>query len=449
MKPVIKLPHIKTELPGPKAREIVEKDARYVSPSYTRPYPLVIRRGFGAIIEDVDGNYFLDFNAGVAVCNTGHAHPKVVEAIARQAAEFIHLASADYYYPHLVQLAEKLQQVTPGDFPKRVHFGNSGAEAIEGALKVARYATRRDKFIAFYGGFHGRTLGALSLTCSKTTQRRGFGRQLLDVTHVPYPNPLRYPYKTDGEDVGQSCIRFIEEVVFKTAVPPEEVAAIVVEPIQGEGGYIVPPRSFFEGLNRLRQTYGILIIADEVQSGMGRTGRMWACDHFDFVPDIMAIAKGIASGLPLGVTVARADVMSWPAGAHASTFGGNPVAIAAALATFELLENGLIENARVMGERLKRGLQQVAERHADCIAEVRGLGLMIGVEIVRDRQTLAPDVELRDRIIQECFRRGLVLLGCGETAIRFSPPLVIEAEQVDFAVQAFEDALTSAKAALR
>jgi len=442
----IKLPEIKTELPGPKAKEIVAGDARYVSPSYTRAYPLVIKRGFGAMIEDLDGNIFLDFNAGVAVCATGHSHPKVVEAISKQAAEFIHLAACDYYYPQLVQLGEKLERVTPGTFPKRTHFGNSGAEAVEGALKVARYATRRDKFIAFYGGFHGRTLGALSLTCSKAAQRRGFGRQVLDVTHIPYPNPLRWPYCAKGEDAGVECIRFLEEVVFKTSVPPEEVAAIVLEPVQGEGGYIVPPRSFFEGLHRIREKYGILLVADEVQSGMGRTGKMWACEHFDFVPDIITSAKGIASGLPLGVTVARADLMSWHEGAHASTFGGNPVAIAASLATFELLENGLLENCRAMGERLMGGLKQIAAKYTECIAEVRGLGLMIGVEIVKNRETLEPNVELRNRIVSECFQRGLILLGCGESSIRFSPPLVIDSEQVDCALSIFDEAIAHSKA---
>lgn len=447
MDQTIMLPKIITDLPGPRAREIVERDARVVSPSYTRSYPLVIQRGSGAIIEDVDGNLFLDFNAGVAVCATGHAHPRVVEAITRQAREFIHLASADYYYPHLVELAEKLQQVTPGDFPKRVHFGNSGAEAIECALKVARYATRREKFIAFYGAFHGRTLGALSLTASKAAQRRGFGRQALDVTHIPYPNPLRWPYKGKSEDVGVECIRFLEDVVFKTSVPPDEVAAIVVEPIQGEGGYIVPPRSFFEELDRLRHKYGLLVIVDEVQSGMGRTGKLWACEHFDFVPDILTAAKGIASGLPLSATVARADLMNWHAGAHASTFGGNPVAIAASLATFELLEGGLLDNCRVMGQRLLEGLRRIAERHSDCIAEVRGLGLMIGVEFVTDPETLDPDPDLRDRIVWECFRQGLVVLGCGESTVRFSPPLVVTAEQVDFALAAFEQAITRCRTA--
>lgn len=447
MEQTIMLPKIITDLPGPRAREIVERDARVVSPSYTRSYPLVIQRGYGAMIEDVDGNLFLDFNAGVAVCATGHAHPRVVEAITRQAREFIHLASADYYYPHLVELAEKLQQVTPGDFPKRVHFGNSGAEAIECALKVARYATRREKFIAFYGAFHGRTLGALSLTASKAAQRRGFGRQPLDVTHIPYPNPLRWPYRGKSEDVGVECLRFLEDVVFKTSVPPDEVAAIVVEPIQGEGGYIVPPRSFFEGLDRLRHKYGFLVIVDEVQSGMGRTGRLWACEHFDFVPDILTAAKGIASGLPLSATVARVDLMNWHAGAHASTFGGNPVAIAASLATFELLEGGLLDNCRVMGQRLLDGLKDIAERHRDCIAEVRGLGLMIGVEFVTDPETLDPHPDLRDRIVWECFRRGLVVLGCGESTVRFSPPLVITAEQVDFALATFEQAVTRCRTA--
>jgi 4-aminobutyrate aminotransferase len=447
MQTTIKLPKIRTDLPGPKAAAIVEKDHRYVSPSYTRPYPLVIKRGEGAIIEDVDGNYFLDFNAGVAVCTTGHSHPKIVETISKQAGEFIHLAAADYYYPQLAELAEKLEQSTPGNFPKRTHFGNSGAEAVECALKVARYATKRDKFIAFYGAFHGRTIGALSLTCSKPTQRRGFGRAALDVTHIPFPNPLRWPYRSKDEDCGVEAIRFLEDVVFKSTCPPDEVAAIVLEPVQGEGGYVVPPRSLFAELNRIREKYGILIIADEVQSGMGRTGKMWACDHFDFVPDIITVAKGIASGLPLSATVARADLMNWHAGAHASTFGGNPVAIAASLTTFELLETGLLEHGRAMGDRLMNGLKQVAEKHSDCIAEVRGLGLMIGVELVKNRATLEPAPQLKERVVKESFNRGLVLLGCGDSAIRFSPPLIVDGEQVDCAVQIFDEVIAASKAA--
>lgn len=439
-----KLPFIRTALPGPAARAILERDSRIISPSYTRPFPLVIKRGFGAVIEDVDQNYFLDFNAGVAVCATGHSHPRVVQAIAEQAAQFLHLSAADYYYELLPALGEKLQRLTPGDFPKRVHFGNSGAEAVETALKAARYATKRDKFIAFYGAFHGRTLGALSLTASKAVQRRGFGRQLLDVVHIPYAYCLRCTYRQRVETCQTECLKVIEDVLFQTSVPPEEVAAIIVEPVQGEGGYIVPPKKFFDQLDYIRQKYGVLIIADEVQSGMGRTGRFFACEHFDFVPDIVTIAKGIASGLPLSATVARADLMQWHEGAHASTFGGNPVALAAAMATIELLEQGLLENCRVMGQRLIEGLKIIGDQYSERIAEVRGLGLMVGVEVVKNGKTLEPDRALRDRIVMECFKRGLVVLGCGHSTIRFSPPLVVDAEQVDCALNIFRDAMSAA-----
>jgi len=444
MNPSTKFPHIKTALPGPQAKAILDRDAHTISPSYTRPFPLVIKRGFGAMIEDVDENYFLDFNAGVAVCATGHSHPCVVQAIAEQAAQFLHLSAADYYYELLPALGEKLQRLTPGDFPKRVHFGNSGAEAVETALKVARYATRRDKFIAFHGAFHGRTLGALSLTASKATQRRGFGRQLLDVTHIPYAYCLRCAYGQQVEACRVECLKVIEDVLFQTSVPPEEVAAIVVEPVQGEGGYIVPPKKFFDELDHIRQKYGVLIIADEVQSGMGRTGRYFACEHFGFVPDIVTVAKGIASGLPLSATVARAGLMQWHEGAHASTFGGNPVSLAAAMATIDLLEKELLENCQAMGQRLIQGLKAIRDKYPERIADVRGLGLMIGVEFVKNRKTLEPDRALRDRIVMEGFKRGLVVIGCGHSTIRFSPPLVIDAEQVDYALNIFRDTMAVA-----
>ncbi len=444
MSATIRFPEIRTELPGPNAKRILEGDRQYVSPSYTRSFPLVIERGWGAMIEDVDGNVFLDCNAGVAVCATGHAHPKVVDAISRQASQFIHFAAADYYYPQLVQLGEKLQAATPGKHEKRVHFGNSGAEAVEAAVKIAKYATRREKFIGFYGAFHGRTLGALSFTASKAAQRRGFGRQLLDVTHIPYAHCKRCAYGQQVETCHVECLSVIEDVLFKTTVPPEEVAAIVVEPVLGEGGYIVPPRKFFDQLNYLRDKYGILIIADEVQSGMGRTGRMFACEHFDFVPDIITIAKGIASGLPLSATVARSELMSWHAGAHASTFGGNPVAIAASLATFELLETGLLKNCQLMGDYFIAGLRGLREKFPKHLGDVRGLGLMIGAEIVEGSSSGRANVKLRDKILLECFRRGLVILGCGESALRFSPPLVIDRDQIDCALGILDESMSAA-----
>ena len=441
-----KLPEIVTQPPGPKALEIVAQDGKFVSPSYTRTYPLVVRRGLGAMLEDVDGNIYLDFNAGVAVCVTGHSHPSVVDAIKRQVDDFIHISGTDYYYPHLPALAEKLSHLAPGDRAKRAHFGNSGAEAVEGAIKLAMYTTRRQRLIGFFGGFHGRTLGALSLTASKARQRTGFGPQMLDVSHVPYANCYRCPYKltpeTCGalESTGPHCARMIEELLFKTTVPPEECAAIIVEPVQGEGGYIVPPSSFLRTIREIADRHGILVIADEVQCGMGRTGRMFASEHFDFVPDIMALAKGIASGLPLGVTVARADLMNWPPGAHASTFGGNPVAIAASLATLELLQGGMIENAAKMGEYLLTGLRELQLKH-EIIGDVRGKGLMIGVELVKNRTTKEPAPVERDQVEIECFKRGLIIQGCGESTIRLSPPLVIDREQCDFALKTLDEAL--------
>ncbi len=445
MQAVIKttLPEIKTALPGPKAQEILNRDAQYISPSYTRSYPLVVERGYGAILEDVDGNTFLDFNAGVAVAALGHAHPEIAAVIEKQAREFVHISGTDYYYPHQTALAEKLAQVTPGDFAKKVHYGNSGAEAMEGALKAAIYATGRQKFIAFRGAFHGRTFGTLSLTASRAAQRRGFGPQTLDVTHVPFANSIRFPLeRRPGESVGQRVIRYIEQTIFKTTVAPEDCAAIVVEPVQGEGGYVVPTPDFLPELRRICDEHGIVLIVDEVQSGMGRTGKLWAIEHFGVVPDVMCMAKAIGGGLPLGVTLAREDLMRWHVGAHASTFGGNPVAIAAALKTLEILENSVMNNCEEMGAYMMDRLRELQQKHA-AIAEVRGLGLMIGVEIAHDREANEPWSELRDKIVFECFNRGLVIQGAGESAVRFSPPLIIDRDQVDFAVSTFEAAMES------
>lgn len=442
-----KLPEIRTELPGPNARRSLEKDAKYISPSYTRSYPLVAKRGYGAMIEDVDGNVFLDFNAGVAVAALGHAHPEVAEAIARQARQFVHISGTDYYYPHQTQFAEKLNEVTPGGFVKRVHYGNSGAEAVEGALKAAAYSTRRSKFIAFQGSFHGRTFGALSLTSSRAAQRRGFGAQVLDVTHVPYADPFRFPLtRRQGEGIGRRVRRYIEETLFRTTVPPEDCAAIVVEPVLGEGGYVVPAPDFLPELRALCDKHGIVLIVDEVQTGMGRTGRLWAVEHWGVVPDIMCMAKAIGGGLPLGVTLARADLMQWHVGAHASTFGGNPVAIAAALKTLELLEQGVIENAARVGSHLLGRLEDLSNKH-EAIGDVRGLGLMAAIEFVRDRATLEPWPELRDSIVGECFHRGLVLQGAGPSAIRLSPPLIIDTEQADFAIETLDAAIAKLKLA--
>jgi 4-aminobutyrate aminotransferase len=426
-------PKLLTSLPGPKAREIIERDAKVISTSYTRSYPLVASRGEAAIVEDPDGNRFLDFAAGIAVVATGHCHPKVVQAIQAQAARLIHMSGTDFYYENMVELAERLTTYVPSGAPHRVYFGNSGTEAVEAAIKLARYHTGRKQFIAFQGAFHGRTMGSLALTASKSIQKEGFFPLMPGVHHVPYPNPYR------GLS-GAECVDFIERELFRTVLPPDEVAAIFVEPIQGEGGYIVPPKGFLGQLRRLADTYGILLVFDEVQSGMGRTGKMFACEHFDAVPDVITLAKGIASGLPLGATIARADVMDWPPGAHATTFGGNPVAIAAALATLDLLEAELIQNAAAMGEHLMSRLRQLPRRFS-IVGDVRGLGLMIGIELVRDQVSKERAGELRDQLISMCFERGLLLLGAGPNAIRLCPPLVITKDQCDFAVDTIEDGL--------
>ena len=437
------LPIINGPLPGPRARAVIERDERVVSPSYTRCYPLVAERGEGALVEDVDGNRFLDFNAGIAVVATGHCHPRVVKAVQEQAARLMHMSGTDFYYEEMVALAEKLAEIAPGDMARRVSFGNSGAEAIEGSIKLARWSTKRDKIIAFYGSFHGRTLGALSLTARKAVQRAGFGPLIPGVVHAPYPNCYRCPFGQKPESCAVECVGFIENTLLKTVAPPEETAAIVVEPVQGEGGYIVPPRIFFDELARVASQHGILLIFDEVQSGMGRTGRMWAADHFDAVPDIIAVAKGIASGLPLGATVAHADLMTWPPGAHASTFGGNPVACAAALATIALLEEELISNAARMGAYLMDRMREWPHRFAQ-VGDVRGLGLMIGIELVRDREPREKAPELRDCVVQMAFERGLLVLGAGDNSLRLCPPLVITREQCAFALETLEECLTAA-----
>jgi len=433
------LPNLVTALPGPKAREVIERDQAVLSPSYTRCYPLVMERGEGAIVEDVDGNRFLDFNAGIAVAATGHAHPRVVKAIREQAGRFLHMSGTDFYYESMVALAEKLAVLTPGDVPRRVYFGNSGAEAIEAAIKMARYHTGRDKFIAFYGGFHGRTMGALSLTGSKVVQRRGFHPEL-PVHHIPYPYCYRSAFGNNSSACVAACISELEDRLFKTILPPEEVAAIVVEPVQGEGGYLVPPAEFHHELRRIADKYGILLIHDEIQSGMGRTGRMFASEHFGVTPDIVTLAKGIASGMPLSATIARAEIMNWPPGAHASTFGGNPVSIAAALETIELLEESLIENAAQMGAHIMNRVRDWPQRFR-YVGDVRGLGLMIGIEIVRDRRSKERAPELRDRVEFLAFERGLLILGCGPNSIRLCPPLIINKDQADFAVDTLEDCL--------
>ena len=434
------LPSIRTALPGPRAAELIARDHAVLSPSYTRDYPLVVESASGAMVTDVDGNRFLDMNAGIAVVATGHCHPRVVAAIQAQAAKLIHMSGTDFYYENMVQLAEKLAALAPGDSPRRVFFGNSGAEAMEAAMKLAKYKTGRDKFIAFFGAFHGRTQGALALTGSKTVQRQGFGPLVPGVTHIPYANCYRCAYGKQVETCKVECVRVLEEQLFKTILPAEEVAAIVVEPVQGEGGYVVPPRKFFDELTAVARRHGILLIADEVQCGMGRTGRVFASEHFGFDPDILATAKGIASGLPLSATIARADLMTWPPGAHASTFGGNPVAIAASLVTIELLEEELLANAVRVGEQMLERLRTWPGRFSR-VGDVRGMGLMIGIEFVKDQATRERDPEVRNALVQRMFQKGVLVLGAGPNSLRLCPPLVLNAEQAAFALDALESAL--------
>jgi 4-aminobutyrate aminotransferase len=442
-----KLPHLVTALPGPQAKKLVERDQHVVSPSYTRDYPLVAKTGRGAMVEDVDGNRFLDFAAGIAVVATGHCHPEVVAAIQKQAAELIHMSGTDFYYPSLVDLAEKLASITPGQGAKRVYFGNSGAEAIEAAIKLVKFHTKRDKLIAFHGAFHGRTMGALSLTASRAVQRKGFGTLLSGVFHMPFPDTYRGTYGVRPEHASTDCLSYLENELFRRRVDPDEVAGIFIEPIQGEGGYLPAPAEFLQGLQRICRKHGILLVADEVQSGMGRTGKWWASDHAEIEPDIICTAKGIASGMPLSAIIARADVMNWTPGAHASTFGGNPVCIAASLATLDLLERSYIANAARMGEFIMRQTADWTERHK-IVGQVRGKGLMIGIEFVRDQKTTERAGDLRNRIVQMAFHKGLLVLGSGDTTLRLCPPLLVDEEQIRFALRTLDGIISEVEGKL-
>jgi len=433
-------PNIRTELPGPNARRILEADRALISPSYTRSYPLVARRGRGVVVEDVDGNEFLDFAAGIAVASTGHCHPEVVAAIQSQSADLIHMSGTDFYYENMVTLAERLSQLAPMPGPHRFYYGNSGAEAIEAALKLARYHTRRQWVIAFYGAFHGRTMGALSLTASKPQQRRRFAPLVPGVVHVPFPNLYRRPPGTDADEYARSCARYIEDVVFKSEVPPEECAAIFVEPVQGEGGYLPAPPVFMQELRALCDRHGILLVCDEVQSGCGRTGRWWAVEHTRVAPDMITVAKGIASGMPLSVLITRAELMDWLPGSHASTFGGNPVAIASALATLDVIEREGLSNAERVGRHIMERTRLWPQKYRT-VGDVRGLGLMIGIEIVKDKSTKAVAGYERDQIVQWSFERGVLFLGAGANTIRICPPLVVTAEQADIALDVLEECI--------
>jgi 4-aminobutyrate aminotransferase len=436
-------PKIKTALPGPNAKRVLAGDEKYVSPSYTRSYPLVAKSGRGIVVTDVDGNEFFDFSAGIAVTSTGHCHPDVVAAIQKQAGELIHMSGTDFYYESMITLAERLSKIAPMPGPHRIYYGNSGTEAVEAALKLARYHTKRQNVIAFFGAFHGRTMGALSLTASKPQQKRRFAPLVPGVTHVRYPDVYRgcEGGAENAEAFALGCARFIEDKLFKTILPPEEVAAIFVEPVQGEGGYVIAPTIFMQELRRICDKHGVLLVADEVQSGAGRTGKWWAIEHTGVQPDIVCMAKGIASGMPLGITLSRADIMDWVPGSHASTFGGNPVCIAAALATLDVIEKeGLLRNSTAVGSHMLKRMADWPRRHK-LVGDVRGRGLMIGVEIVRDKKTKEYAASERDRIIELAFERGILFLGCGPSTIRIAPPLVVSQDEADAAIDVLEECI--------
>ena len=434
--------HIKTELPGPKARAILERDVKVISPSYPRDYPFVMSHGRGTEVWDVDGNRFLDFASGIAVCATGHAHPAVVEAVQKAAAKFLHISS-DYWHENFTGLAERLSQIAPVGEPGMSFVCQSGTEAVEGAIKLARYVTGRPRFIGFLGGFHGRTMGSLSFTSSKYTQQKGFAPTMPGVTHVPYPNTYR-PLLA-GADQGKAVLDYIR-MLFERNVPPSEVAAILVEPLQGEGGYLVPPDGFLQGLRAICDEHGILMICDEVQSGIGRTGRMFCVEHSGVHPDIVTSAKGLGSGLPIGAVIARRSVMEkWGRGAHGNTYGGNPVTCAAAIATIDLVRGGFLDNAAKMGEYFMGKLREMA-RDYPCIGDVRGRGLMIGMELIEPGPDRAPARALCDAMVTRGYHNGIILLSCGVSTLRFMPPLNVSAGEIDEAVEILRVSLDEALA---
>ncbi len=430
-------------MPGPKAKEWVARDQRSLSPSLTRPYPAVIAAGEGSWVTDVDGNRLLDMTAGIAVCATGHSHPAVAKAIQEQAGHLVHMSGADFYYPQLVQLAEKLAAIAPTGTENRVFLCNSGTEAIEASIKLAKWATRRPYLLGFYGAFHGRTMGSLSLTSSKPVQRQRFG-PFLPAYHTPYPYCYRCVFNQKWPECGLACIDFIEDVIFQTVLPADEVAAIVIEPIQGEGGYIMPPQDYFPRLRALADKHGILLAVDEVQTGMGRTGKWWAIEHTAVRPDIVAVGKGIASGMPLGAMLASSSLMTWPPGTHASTFGGNPVCCAAAVATLDLIEGGMKENAATVGGFMFKVLNEMKERHPT-MGDVRGRGLMAGIEFVTDKLSKKRNPQTRNAVVQGCFEHGVLVLGAGNNAVRFCPPLNITQDEVAVGLEIFEEVLTEAE----
>ncbi len=435
------VPNIVVTPPGPKAREILERDSKVISPSYVRFYPLVVEKGQGSLLYDVDGNVYIDLNSGLGVMNIGHCHPEVVKAIKEQAEKLLHYSNTDFYYEESVKFAEKLISIAPGNFDKRVFFSNSGTESVEAAIKLARWRTKRQYIIGFIGAFHGRTYGSMSITSSKPVQRAGFSPLVPGIVHVPYPYPYRCPFGAspdDPEECANRAVEFIEEWIFHKFVPPEEVAAIIFEPVQGEGGYIVPPKNFIPELRKLADEHGILLIDDEVQAGMGRTGKWWAIQHFGVDPDIFTSAKALGGGLPIGATIAKADVMTWPGGSHASTFGGNPVSCASGLATVNVIEkNRLVERAAELGEKVKKVLNEWKDRY-EIIGDVRGLGLMIGVEIVKDKASRKKAPDLTQEIMMNSWRSGVAVITAGVNVIRIFPPLNMEEEYLFKALDIIE-----------
>jgi 4-aminobutyrate aminotransferase len=434
-------PRIVTPPPGPKARAIVERQDRWASTSYPKEYPLVVARGERAVVEDVDGNRFLDFMAGIAVASTGYGHPRVVKAVQEAAGKFLHICGSDFYYQSFADLCERLAQLAPGPSKKRVFLSNSGTEAVEGAIKLARHSTGRPAIIAFLGAFHGRTYGGLSLTASKAVQRAGFAPFLPEVHHVPYGYRYRCEYCRGEPACTMRCVSWIEEELFTKKLPPESVAAIFVEPIQGEGGYVVPPPGYLQALRELCDRHGILLVCDEVQCGIGRTGKMFASEYEGIEPDVLLSAKGLGSGMPIGAIIAKESVMRWKPGAHGTTFGGNPVCCAAALASLDVVEQELLPNVATMGERLLGGARRLAEKHA-AIGDVRGRGLMVGIEFVKDRATREPAPEVPHDLVERAFKKGLLLLGAGKSSLRLAPPLVVDDYDVDTALRIIDECLS-------
>jgi len=432
-------PKIVVTPPGPKARELVKKDEGLISPSYVRFYPLAVESGKGCIVTDVDGNEYIDFNSGLVCLNVGHNHPKVVSAVKSQCDRFLHYSNTDFFYKEVVDLAEKLSAIAPGKFEKKVYFGNSGTEAIEAAIKLAKWHSRKQLFIGFISAFHGRTIGALSFTASKPTQRRYFFPLMSGVTHVPYPYCYRCPFKLEYPDCHYWCVDFIDEYVLQKYVPPEDVAAVVFEPIQGEGGYVVPPPEFFQRLKKLADKYGILLVDDEVQAGMGRTGKWFAIEHWNVEPDIVCSAKALASGLPLGATITKAKVMDWVGGSHASTFGGNPLSCVAANAVIDIIkEERLLENANKIGTHILKRLEELKDE-SGIVGDVRGKGLMIGMELVEDKESKKPASQKASEIMTRSWKRGVAVITCGASTIRIAPPLIITRELVDSALDILFD----------